>query len=90
MALVGGLAYMAIRSSAFQRAEEVIGREVERYFDKGDTEREIRQRIMSVDAERLEEINLRIERIDDVLKYNEIMGEENLSVDDEEETKETD
>ena len=86
IALVAGVAYMAIRSSAFQRAEETIEREVVRFFKTDEGNIKIRKGLEAIGVTEYEKTRLRLDVIEVALEEADIPFEK-LRLDDEEKTE---
>lgn len=86
MALVAGLAYIAIRNSYFQRGEETIEKEVVRFFKTDDGEMKIRKGLKTIKEIEKENIDLRLDVIEVALEEAGIPFQK-LRLDDEEKTE---
>ena len=68
LGVVAGLAFIVIRGSALQQAEESIEREVDRYFETNKAEEKIRKGLETVGSVELEKIGQRLEEIEVALE----------------------
>ena len=84
---VAAFAFFAIRGSAFQRAEETIEKEVERYIDTDKAKDIIHRSLETIENVELDKINLRLDEIEVALEEAEIPINRKLGREDEKETE---
>lgn len=87
--VMAAFAYVVIRGSAMQQAEEEIEREVDRYFETGKAQERILRGMGEAWKGEVGSIQERLELIEDALMYNEILPE-TIGVDDESDEEEDD
>lgn len=90
LGVVAGLAYIVIRGSTLQRAEEAIEKEVDRYFETSKAEEKIHKGIEKVGNIELEKIKRSLDEIRVSLIEAEIITDGNLELENEKETKKAD
>lgn len=89
LGVVAALAYIVIRGSAFQRAEEAIEKEVDRYFERSSTEEKIHLALGKIEDARINRIEQSIEEIEIAITEAGFEIRKRLERDDEKKTKQT-
>lgn len=87
---VAALAFIVIRGSALQQAEEAIEKEVDRFFETSKAEEKIHEGLEKVGRIELGKIEVRLEVIEIALDEADILKDGKLELVDEKKTEQTD